>query len=360
MHVELIPPDALPDESVAAWQSIQDGSAELRHPMLSAPFVQCIARHQRGVRVGVIESAGALTGFFPFQSGHSRSGVPVGFRLNDWQAAVVPHGAEVDARWLLRACGLRTWRFDHLVAAQPLFAAGHFVREPSPYIDLSGGLQRYLEGVAGRVRWKSHARNARVLERDVGTVRFEFHTTDRAVFRSLLEWKTRQLRSSGRRCVFDWAWVRDSLDELWRLEHGACAGTLSALYAGDRLAAVHLGLRNRHVLHWWITAYDPELARYSPGALLLVRVIEAAAGAGVQRIELGKGPEPYKEKFQSGAEDLASGAVSTSAARQLLQRSLSAAQGRIHSSPLGAHAKRLLYWVEGRGNRTQTPERGAT
>jgi CelD/BcsL family acetyltransferase involved in cellulose biosynthesis len=356
MQLDVIGPDALSAELAALWQDVQDGAAELRHPMLSAPFVQCVARFRTDVRVGVVHDGGTPIGFFPWQSEDGRTGFPVGFRLNDWQAAVLPRDAQVDARWLLRACGLRTWHFDHLLASQPFFSDGHFVREPSPYIDLSGGLDSYLSDVAGRVRWKSHTRNARMLERDVGPVRFELHSTDETAFRALIEWKTQQLRRHGRRCVFDWPWVRDSLEEMRRLEHAACAGALSALYAGDRLAAVHFGLRSRDVLHWWITAYDPALGRYSPGALLLVRVIEESARQGVQRIELGKGPEPYKEKFQSGAVDLASGAVSASATRQLLQRTLSAAQERIRTSPLGVPAKRLLYWVENRGNRSRTTD----
>jgi CelD/BcsL family acetyltransferase involved in cellulose biosynthesis len=349
-HLELVRADPLPGELAGEWSRIQRNSAALKHPMLSAAFVQAVARHRSDVEVGVIRSESEVVGFFPFQRERGGTGRPVGHRINDVQGPILAEDIGLGAGWLLRECGLSTWHFDHLIPI-PGFEQGHFVLQDAPYIDLSDGLDAYLAGVADRARWKSHERNEQRLARDVGPVRFEFHSTDDDAFRSLIAWKSEQFHRHGRRCVFDWPWVRDILDELRDADDPACAGTLSVLHAGDELAAVHFGVRSREVLHWWITTYNQDLSKYSPGMLLLARVIEEAPSRGLDRIDLGKGAEPYKVKLQSGAVPLASGALCRSGWSRMIQRTRYTLQSRLEASPLGAPARRLAHWLEMRMNR---------
>jgi CelD/BcsL family acetyltransferase involved in cellulose biosynthesis len=354
MHrIEVIPAAALPAGLVQRWLQIQQSSTELRHPMLSAAFIQCVAQHRADVQVAVIESAEQVIGLFPFQQDRGTVGYPAAYRLNDYQGGVFVPDADINAVELLRGCGLSMWHFDHLVISQPCFAAGHFLYENSPYIDLSQGFEAYRSTMSRSSRWQSTLRKGRNLEREIGPVRFEFHTVESEPYRALIDWKSSQVRRNRKRCVFDWPWVLQSLEELRVTENEACAGTLSALYAGKHLVAAHLGLRSREVLHWWITAYNPEFSRYSPGSVLLVRLIEEAARRGLQRIDLGKGDEPYKATFQSGARPLASGAICTSGWNGLYQRTSCLLKERIRTSPVAAPAKAMAYWLEARVNRTR-------
>lgn len=352
--MEVIPGDCLPAELKQPWKRIQASSATLWHPMLAAAFFECVARHREDVRIAVLRSGDGVLGFFPFQRDRGGAGRPVGHRLNDWQAGLFVQDAEIDARWLLRCCGLSTWHFDHLAGSQPCFAAGCFRYENSPYIDLSQGLAAYLGasqslGASQRKsRWKNVRRNVRKLERDTGPVRFEFHTVDRDALGWLIAWKSQQIALLGKRCVFDMKWVRGVLDDVVDLDDDDCSGTLSTLYAGERLVAVHLGLRSQQVLHWWITAYNPEFKSYSPGRLLLVRLIEESAQRGLQRLDLGKGSEPYKQDFQSGATLLASGALCRSPLNFWVQRASYALKQRLSESRVALPAKRLMYWWEKR------------
>jgi CelD/BcsL family acetyltransferase involved in cellulose biosynthesis len=87
------------------------------------------------------------------------------------------------------------------------------------------------------------------------------------------------------------------------------AGVCSTLRAGDRLVAVHVGMRSPQVLHWWFPAYDRELARYSPGMILLFRLAEAAHSAGIRTIDLGKGDEDYKQRVMTRGVVIREGAV---------------------------------------------------
>jgi CelD/BcsL family acetyltransferase involved in cellulose biosynthesis len=357
LNLEVMSADKLPEELVHQWLRIQDSSADLRHPMLSPEFIQCVARHRTDVQVAVIESGSAVTGFFPFQRERRVVGRPAAYRMSDYQAALLSPEAVIDASWLLRRCGLSVWHFDHLITSQRCFAAGHFLFEGSPYIDLSQGIDAYRLITSRSSRWKSTLRKGRNLEREVGPVRLEFHTADRDVFRQLIEWKSLQVKQNRKRCIFDWNWVMGSLEDLRVTEEASCAGTLSALYAGEQLVAAHLGLRSQEVLHWWITAYDPRFKRYSPGALLLIRLIEEAARRGVRRIDLGKGDEPYKTTFQSGVRPLASGALCTSAWNRYVQKASYLLKERIRTSPVALPAKTMAYWLEARVNRTGTAAR---
>jgi CelD/BcsL family acetyltransferase involved in cellulose biosynthesis len=120
--------------------------------------------------------------------------------------------------------------------------------------------------------------------------------------------------------VLEFDWALALLDDLRRGSAEGCRGTLSALWAGDQLVAAHLGIRNQHVIHWWFTAYDASYEQYSPGAVLLLRLIEESARLGMRRLDLGRGKEEYKASFQSGAIALAEGAIARTAGRRAVQR----------------------------------------
>lgn len=351
LSLEVVGAANLDDHLQKAWQGIQLASSELQHPMASAAFMLMVARHRSDVRFGVIWSGSEPVGFFPFQRQPNGVGHPVGFRLNDYQVGIFAPDTSIDSAWMLKRSGLSVWHFDHLVSSQRCFASGHFLLEDSPYIDLSQGMEAYVVSISGRARWKSNIRNQERMARDLGPIRFEFQSADEAAFRSLLDWKTAQIQRHGRRCVFEWPWVTKTLEGLRTSLDPHCTGVLSALYAGDRLTAVHFGLRSDEILHWWITAYDHEFRSYSPGALLLVRVIEEAARLGIRRIDLGKGAEPYKEKLQSGATPLATGVVCSADWRRLFHKTAHVMQEKIRSSALAGPAKSFAYWLEARVNR---------
>jgi len=80
----------------------------------------------------------------------------------------------------------------------------------------------------------------------------------------------------------------------------AFGGSLSTLYPGDRLLAVHLGLHSETVLNYWFPTYDadPAMSRYSPGMVLL---LQEAGEHGIAQYNFGRGPERYKASFRMGA-----------------------------------------------------------
>jgi len=90
-------------------------------------------------------------------------------------------------------------------------------------------------------------------------------------------------------------------------------GTLSVLYAGSEVAAAHFGLRSESTWHWWFPAYNPGFEKFSPGLLLILKMAEHAAQAGVRILDFGKGDQDYKRHLMNGAIPLAEGSVEASA-----------------------------------------------
>jgi len=94
-------------------------------------------------------------------------------------------------------------------------------------------------------------------------------------------------------------------------------------------------MRSETVLHWWFPVYDPEdeLARYSPGGILLLKLAEQAAGMGLRVLDLGKGDDPYKDSFRTGAIPLAEGAVEVPSIAATLRRSRIRSEEWLRRSP---------------------------
>jgi len=178
-------------------------------------------------------------------------------------------------------------------------------------MELSNGYEAFCdERRAAGTRVISQAmRKRRKLEREKGTLRFEWHTDEKAVLHALVDWKRKQLDQHNYSDLYRLDWVRDLIDSVWRAQSEKFAGVLSALYAGDDLVAVHLGIRSGEVLSSWIPTYNPDFARYSPGTTLHLELAREAANIGVRRIDLGRGGNQLKAGLRSGGIPVAIGSV---------------------------------------------------
>lgn len=128
------------------------------------------------------------------------------------------------------------------------------------------------------------------LERDLGPLRFTFDDARPEVFDACVRWKSAQYRETGVPDLF----ARPQNVELFRRLRGRGVAVLSSLYAGDRLVAAHLGglAEGRHA--WWVPAYDPGLARYSPGRLMLHELLRESHALGHREFDFLIGDEAYK------------------------------------------------------------------
>jgi CelD/BcsL family acetyltransferase involved in cellulose biosynthesis len=348
MKVTTIPADDLSEELVAAWKHLQTADRSVDSPFFRPEFTQAVAAVRHSVEVAVLEHEGQYVGFFPYQRSRGDVGRPVGGRLSDFQGIVMRPGIQLDPMQLVRHCRLSVWHFDHLIAAHTAFVPFHWSQACSPCIDLSSGYEAYIEQrrAAGATDVLQVLKKRRKSEHQMGTVRFEPRTTDTHVLDTLIKWKSQQYHRSGSTSPFSFPCTVALLERLLTLpDTSDFAGMLSALYIGDRLAAAHFGMRSGRVLHWWFPAYDPELSKYSPGSQLLLELAKVGGSLGIDRIDLGKGVEPYKCSFMTGAIPLAEGSVDARAVTRTMQRAWHHARHWTRQSPLRAPALRLRNWM---------------
>jgi CelD/BcsL family acetyltransferase involved in cellulose biosynthesis len=341
MKITVLPGRELTGAHVSQWIEIQRADPALDSPYFRPEFTQAVAAVRGDVFVAVMEEGNRVCGFFPFERGRWGVGRPVGWPTSDFHGVVAASGSEWDAAELLRAARLPAWWFDHLPVAQAPFRGHCWRTSPARYMDLSQGFEAYQAArrAAGSKEIRDIAARSRRVQRQVGPLRFEWHSDESRVFQTLLEWKSLQYRRTGFTDVVRLPWVVDLLDHIRQQRGEGFCGVLSALYAGDALAAVHLGMRSHGVLHRWMPAYDAGLARHGPGAICLLEWVMAAAERGVRRIDMGDGPEPYKLQWTSGSVEVGQGAVECRPLWRAARRAWQCAQRCARTPLLGSPAR---------------------
>jgi CelD/BcsL family acetyltransferase involved in cellulose biosynthesis len=313
MKCNVTVPAELGGEERRLWASFCEDSC-LDSPFLSWQFADAVGRIRGDSRVAVLEDGGEVLGFLPFQSDARGEGSPLGASISDAQAFVAPRPWTFDAPGLVTQAGLASWSFDHLIVEQEPFVPFHRYRHRSPVVDLTGGYDEFIQ------RLRRHSkdflpqvlRRRRKLERDIGPVHLEWRST---AFSSdmarLQQWKSDQYRRTEVWDRFSRPWIVETIHALAEVQDEPCTGILSALRSGDQLAAVHFGLASKSRLCWWFPAYEPELGRYSPGLIMLLELISAAAERGVAVLDLGRGEHDYKFRVADRFYEVDEGALIT-------------------------------------------------
>lgn len=310
MKISIIPGKSLTPEHLLLWSHFQQANPDLASPYFCPEFTSAVAAVRDDVWVGLLEEAGAIVGFFPFERGKLPIGRPVGYALCDYQGLIVKPGLNWDAAELLRGCGLSIWNFDNLIASQLPFQPFHKLKTESLIIDLSGGYKAYDTEQRANSNWIQQAsRKMRKFEREVGTLRFETHVADTSLLQLMMSWKSEQYAQLGTFDRFKIEWMVRLISRLHVTQSETFAGMLSVLYVGDEVAALHFGMRSTSVWHYWFPSYNHQFQQYSPGLILLLKMIESAEDLGIQMIDLGKGDESYKQRVSNGVIPLAEGSV---------------------------------------------------
>lgn len=334
--VGLVAGDRIPDSELDAWARVQEAEPSLASPFFRPEFTEILGAVREDVAVATVRPESGDPMFFPFQRTRFGGGRPVGARLSDYQGLVATGDADLDARALLRSCGLRSWDFDAVVAGQRPFLPFQRRARSSPCLDLSRGFDAFVaeRAEAGSDQVADIRKQSERLAAEEGPVRFETHVEDAGCLEALLRWKSDQYKRTGAVDIFAYPWVRDVVRRIHATRNDGFAGLLSMLYVADEPVAGHLGLRSRSVWHYWLPAYDRRWAKHSPGLILLLNMAEAAAGLGLEQIDLGKGDALYKNRLANGSVALAEGRVDASTAARLTGSATRFAQALGARTPL--------------------------
>ena len=339
LKVTLIPGRELGPDLVDRWRELQRSNPELASPYFCPEFTEIIAAVRDDVEVAIIEETGNIAAFFPFQRGRDGVGVPVGGLLSDYQGLICGPEFLLDPRTLVRHCGLVAWDFDHLLASQESFIPFHSNIEPSPQIDLSQGHEAYLQQ---RLSSRSLQASIRGIQRYFGPLHFVGHDANLAALQNILVWKSQQYCRTGVTDLFSKSWIRTAVERVHAMQTEGLSGTLSLLYAGDRLAAGHLTMRAGSIWHFWFPAYNQDMAKYSPGIILTLKMAEYAPSIGVQTIDFGKGINERKRRFMNASVPIASGSVALPSWRSIRRGTRQQLRSLFVKSPLDKPARAML------------------
>jgi CelD/BcsL family acetyltransferase involved in cellulose biosynthesis len=134
----------------------------------------------------------------------------------------------------------------------------------------------------------------------LGEIRFEFDCAEPgAELNRCIETKRQQYSRTDVRDPLDSVAARSLLTNLVNTESSRCRGIVSTLYAGEHWLATHMGMINEDVMHYWFPVYNPELVDYSPGRILIVKMIEHAQHLGTRSFDFGAGESQMKRKFSN-------------------------------------------------------------
>ena len=319
-----MPIRGLDAELIGRWRQIQALNPDLASPFFAPEFALAAADQTPGCKVVVARDGGKVAGFFPFQSGSlGRQGAidrvflslgvacPVGRNLSERHGLIAMPGFNIDPLALLEAGRIYAWDFHRLPLTQPVLLPFRTGVSDWHRIDLTGGYADFVERMAakGSRFLPQTAMKARQLTRDHGPLRFETDVTDPRLIDTVLAWRERYHESVRAIDGMDRPKTRAFLSTLQKMSSESFSGQFSLLYAGERLAAGHFGLANKNEMAYGFLGYDDELARYSPGVILLLRLIETAAARGIGRFDLGTGEQRYKQQLRTHTFQLATGSL---------------------------------------------------
>lgn len=343
MKINVLPAAQLSAEHISAWSQIQSSDQGLANPFLRPEFTLAVAAERGGVDVAVLEQCGEPVGFLPFERARWKVGRAVGSYINQFQGAVVRPDVTWDPRDAVMAAGLRSWRFDHLTASQTAFDPYRYAAGDSAYLELSQGFEHYQ-----KARGKSAAKaishifqKDRKAGRELGEVRLEANSADRAALDRLIRWKIDQCREKQVSCVYAIDWLARLHRRMLDYATPDFQGMLFNLYMGDRPAAGLYCLRSGSMLQGSILGYDRELGGYAPGFVLLMRVAQLANSLGIERISLGKSDASYKSNIASACEQVTEGTVLSRPSLAPFYRSWVRVRDRLRATPLRGPVRRM-------------------
>lgn len=360
MKAEICRPNELGTAELELWHAYQRANPHFASPFLAPEFAIAVDLARTDARLIVVSDGPQVVGFLPYTASPGGIGQPIAPGMCDAQALIHIETDPVGLQNVITTAGMIGWRFDHLVASQaPL--GQPWVGCESWIADLRQGLPSYLEWLrlerGGNLsEWQ---RKLRRLHRNHEFVQYLFDVPDIDRWRTLIRLKRHQYVKNGWQDVFEKKWVVALLEALESSRTPDLTGTLSSLVADGRVVSIEFGLRSRDAYAVWFSAYEPEYAADSPGALLTYQIIESCGQEGIGYVDFGKGLNEQKRRFSNGTEALAEGFVGGRgpmgrAASGLFGQALAA---RRHLPGTEAKARAAMQALRRRRYRRETSER---
>ena len=322
----------------AGWARMRAANLDIQSPYFHPDYTRLLAELRDDVRVVCqYDEDGTPAAFLPVQG--QRFARPVGAPMSDYHAIITDRD-DVTYDSLLSSSGIGAYHYSCATDVKRLRMPQILSRSETAAIEIETTAEDWRAGRDGSYRrhLKSNRRRTRKAEEALGPKRIELFSRNIDVYASLLQWKREKFVQTGKYDVLSAEWTQNLIRTLW--ERGQESGLrcdMHALYFGDRLAAIDLGLSNGKIFHSWMVAYDDELSEYAPGIQLLEGLIDATPETGYRRIDMGEGLDGYKRHYGTASEEVVSGFVPVTGAAGRLSRIYAATErwgvGRLKDAP---------------------------
>ena len=298
LSVKMKRPDKVTQEERAAWRAMRAANPALYSPYFHPAYTDFVGQLRDDAYVAIFTQDHKPVAFFPFQGprpGKSGFARPIGAPMTDYHGFIEMPDSNLDHISMLKQTGIGAFHFNALIGS---LSETYGAPDVAAVMDVSSGIEtwRSERDSSYRRHLKSHRRRIRKSEEEFGERRFEFKSRDKLIFNQLIDWKRGKFSETGKYDVLSVGWTLKLIEQLWqRDDELRCE--MHALYFGDQLAAVDLGLTDGNTFHSWIVAYNDELHTLAPGIQLLEGLIDEAEVLGYNRIDLGAGIDGYKRHY---------------------------------------------------------------
>lgn len=334
------------------YEVLRQSSDDFRSPFFSLGFLDAIHASRGDLKVILMRNHQDVLGFLPMHR-LGRIAVPAGRFFNDAHNIVTDPKTQFDWMRVLGQCQLRSFDFHALVGEQQKLPADSVIGTTQSFsaelADDSQGFLRRLENEHRTIRRQEQ--KTRKLEREVGAVTLEIDCRDEALLQQAIRWKRDQYRRTNILDLFTPEWTRNLMHCLH--QRSACAmadspnrGLLSVLRAGGQPVAMHFGMIESGLLHYWIPTYDPAFAPYSPGTALFKAIVQTSTDVGIHCLDMGYGEQPYKRKQTDTITSVAHGCVSSSRGYRVWRRAANAATHLVKRIPMKETVKQIVRRIQ--------------
>ena len=302
MKTELVHYADLDATLIAELGSIRDADARYDSPFFDLDFARELGRVRDDTRIAVLRDGAGLAGYWAMHVRPGNWARPIGAVFSDWHGPVVRAdlSAADPSRWLDEA-GVKGMTVNGLLRADSRLEDDGGVAAVGQAVLGAGGAKAFLANQ--RELFPKYAKNIRRAERlinqEFGGMTFEADDRSEVALDWLLERKSAQYRATGLHDVLGPDWAQRLMRNLFTCRTRRFAGRLSTLKFGNKLVAAELDLISDTIVHGWITVFDNDYARYSPGHLLIRDIICDMERTGHVMADMGAGTGAYKKYYET-------------------------------------------------------------
>lgn len=297
LKLEIVKVEQLTLADRVLWTAMVETNPDLASPYFAWSFTEIAGAIVPGAAVAVLTRDGRTVGYFPHQRRGS-SIQPLAAPMNDYHGIIAMPGEAPPLTALAELMGAPRLNVSAWVG--PSGAGGS--RETLMTVVPEAGEASYEGWYAERRQawgkyFKDKERARRSLEAEQGTLRVEHGLRDPALLDHLIALKRDQYARTGRHDIFACGWTVDLLHALLADRRTGFGASMAALWAGEQLTAIEYSMYAGDRYHFWFPAYEPAMARCSPGILLTLDTMRLGCAAGFRVFDFGFGGEGYKKYF---------------------------------------------------------------